>query len=75
MKITHTTAARKSGNINRKPWRTITEKRAFRIFTLYIWHDSSSTAVQEKKLAIKPADKYTYFRTKYRKEFLALIVM
>jgi hypothetical protein len=31
--------------------------------------------VQEKKLAIKPADRYTYFRKKNKKEFLALIVM
>jgi hypothetical protein len=80
MKITHTAAARKSGNINRKPWRSITEKRDFRIlkiriFTLYIWQVSSSTAVQEKKLTIKPADRYAYFRTKYKKEFLTLMVM
>lgn len=75
MKITHTAAARKPGNINRKPWKWITEKRDFRIFTFYIWQVSSSITVQEKKLTIKPADEYTYFRMKYKKESLALIVM
>jgi hypothetical protein len=47
----------------------------FRIFTLYIWQVSSSTVLQEKKLTIKPVDRYTYFRTKYNMEFLALMVM
>ena len=66
MKIRHTAAAQKSDNMHQKLWRLITEKGAFRIFTFYIWQVSSSTVLQEQKMAVKPEDKLTLGRSTRR---------